>query len=353
MLVKGIIFHAAMTGGPYQNISPESASKPLKEQLRTDTFGWPPNSKPRTLFHVYGETLLERTVAFFREYGVNDIRIVVGYKKELIEQYNEEKKLGLEIVYNPDWVDDYSYLRTGQPGQDYLKGMKTVQAGLQGMDDDLLMTYGDVLMMRCVVKVAIEAKLPLAMVISHLFKISRSHLYLLNDLPNYGGGTGVHLPLRHLFLAHVDVAGSEAPRSNNPICYMLNDDAGNRGFGVGDVDYYSITDEYKKVQALKLRSEGWSYEQIAKELKLDQYDSWYFGKTGWLNAAFTHNLKRPDPAEWIQRLCNEADYPLRSMWTLPECENCKVDPANTKTCEFRWKVYNILCPKENQLHDHA
>ena len=246
--MRGIIFHAGLTGGPYQVISPESAPLPIREQLRTDNFGWAPNSKPKTLFHMHGETLLHRMVRWWREFGVEDIRIVVGYKKELIEQYNEEHNLRLEIVYNPDWTDDYSGLKGGQPGQDYIKGMKTVELGLMGMDDDLLMAHGDAYMTKRAVKACVETDLPLAMATPHLFKIDRTHLHLLKDLPKYGGGTGVYLPLRELFVHYADMAETWHPKGENPICYMLSP----RGNGICDVDYYNQTDEYRKEYGLEI-----------------------------------------------------------------------------------------------------
>lgn len=317
--MRGIIFHAGRTGGPYQVITPENAAKPLKEQLSFTNFGWPPDSKPKCLFHMHGETLLKRTVMLFREVGVEQIRIVAGYKKELIEEHNNKEKLGLEIVYNPDWDYDYSYLRPGQPGQDYLKGMKTVELGLDGMDDALLMTYGDALMMRKAVKEAVETKLPLAMATPHLFKIDRSHLHLLKELPNYGGGTGVYLPLRQLFVSYADMAESWHPIGKNPICYMLSV----RGFGVCDVDYYNQTDEYKKERCLALRSQGLSFEEIAEK------------------AGIT--------LEWTKMLCLEDGYPLHSPVVQPECKNCNVQLEKTKNCEFRENAYGILCPRERTL----
>jgi len=299
--VRGIIFHAARTGGPYQSITPETSGKPLKEQLTMTHYGWPPDSKPKCLFHVLGETLLKRTVMLFREFGIEQIRIVCGYKIEMIEAYNNREKLDLEIMHNPDWVDDYSYLRTGQPGQDYLKGMKTVELGLEGMDDDLLMTYGDVLMMRLAIKECIESENPLAMHTPHIFKISKSHLHLLEELPKYGGGTGVFLPLVYLFKAY---------NSTMVSC-------------VADVDYYNQTDEYRKERCLALRSQGLSFEGIAEKTRL--------------------------AIEWVKMLCLQDGYPLYERGIPSECVRCNMQLEKTKNCEFRARVYGILCHREIAL----
>jgi len=69
-------------------------------------YGFPENSKPKCLFHFSGEVLLERQVEVLRECGVSDIRVVVGYKKEMIEEFNEKMKLGLKLIFNPTWESD-------------------------------------------------------------------------------------------------------------------------------------------------------------------------------------------------------------------------------------------------------
>ncbi len=69
--------------------------------LSHGTYRFPKDAKPKCLFHYEGEILLERSVRVLRKCGLNDIRIVVGYKKELIERFNNKKKLGLKLIYNP------------------------------------------------------------------------------------------------------------------------------------------------------------------------------------------------------------------------------------------------------------
>lgn len=85
--------------------------------------------KPRCLYHVNGEVLLERQVRLLQKHRIQDIRIVVGYKKEMIEQFNEEKKLDLEIVYDLNWMLD--------------KSDETMKIGVKEIDDDLLIVCGD------------------------------------------------------------------------------------------------------------------------------------------------------------------------------------------------------------------
>ena len=50
---------------------------------------WPKHPKPKTLYHVRGGVLLERQVRLLQEVGMNDIRVVLGYRKEMIEQLTE------------------------------------------------------------------------------------------------------------------------------------------------------------------------------------------------------------------------------------------------------------------------
>ena len=62
--------------------------------------------------------------------GIEDIRIVTGYRGEDIEEYNQRKNLDLEIVHNPDWEEEAT---------------SSVFVGLEGVDDDVLLLMGDLL----------------------------------------------------------------------------------------------------------------------------------------------------------------------------------------------------------------
>lgn len=57
--------------------------------------------KPKALFVVKGEVLIERQIRQLKEAGINDIYIVVGYKKELFEYLVE--KFQVKIVENPEF----------------------------------------------------------------------------------------------------------------------------------------------------------------------------------------------------------------------------------------------------------
>lgn len=83
---------------------------------------------PKCLYHVNGKHLLGHKVQMLRQSGVNDIRVVVGWRKEEIEKFNRENNLGLELVYNPDWATH---------------SIVSLLIGLQGVDDDVLIFLAD------------------------------------------------------------------------------------------------------------------------------------------------------------------------------------------------------------------
>ena len=58
--------------------------------------------KPKGLLTVRGEVLIERQIEQLLETGINEIIVVVGYKKELF--FYLEEKYGVHIVVNPDFA---------------------------------------------------------------------------------------------------------------------------------------------------------------------------------------------------------------------------------------------------------
>ena len=55
---------------------------------------------PKCLYNYRGEILLERQVRTLRELGLNNIRIVLGCKKEKVEKFIKNHNLNIEIMYN-------------------------------------------------------------------------------------------------------------------------------------------------------------------------------------------------------------------------------------------------------------
>lgn len=101
-------------------------------------YGFPENSKPICLYHRKGEVLLERQVRILRSLGLNDIRVVIGYRKELIEQFIKEKNLNLELVENLDAIKDV-FGTGGWP-----TFLVSLRKGLDGVDDDVLIIMSDI-----------------------------------------------------------------------------------------------------------------------------------------------------------------------------------------------------------------
>ncbi|MBR3181916.1 MAG: phosphotransferase [Eggerthellaceae bacterium] len=58
--------------------------------------------KPKGLLTVRGEVLIERQIEQLLEAGINEIIVVVGYKKELF--FYLEEKYGVQIVVNPEYA---------------------------------------------------------------------------------------------------------------------------------------------------------------------------------------------------------------------------------------------------------
>jgi len=135
-----------------------------------DTIGFPPNSKPKSLFHHIKNdsnlTLLERQVRLLRKNGIKRIRIVTGYRSQDIEQFNREKNLGLELVYNPKWETD---------------GVNSLIVGVQDLDDDLLIVYGDSCIGEIDLNNILKCDMPLVSLglFHNMYKFGKQHLDIL------------------------------------------------------------------------------------------------------------------------------------------------------------------------------
>jgi len=110
-----------------------------------DTF--PNNSKQKILYHVNGEILLERLIHQLREAGFEDIRLVTGYGARGIEEFNRDRNLDLELVYNPEW--------DGDP-------VESIKVGVKDLNDDALIIFADILANTQIFKKFLECEAPLA-----------------------------------------------------------------------------------------------------------------------------------------------------------------------------------------------
>jgi len=179
-------------------------------------FGFPENSKPKCLFHYRGEVLLERQANVLRECEISDIRVVVGYKKEMIEKFNEKMKLGLKLIFNPMWESDIL------TSHGWVKALDSVRAGLRGIEEDVLIILGDVWLEKEGLKKTLWDTHPCVSVwhkhAAHIFKVSKEKLPLLNRLE----GAGHNRPLHKFCMA------------NGGVKLFTK---------IHDVDYYQMTDE--------------------------------------------------------------------------------------------------------------
>jgi len=144
-----------------------------------DTIGFPPNSKPKCLFHYYkddsDETLLERQVRLLRKKGISRIRIVTGYRHQDIEQFNRDKSLGLELIYNPKWEID---------------GVNSLIVGIQGIEDDLLIVMSDLFIKEKDLDNILRYEKPTTSTVRHgyLCKFGKQHLPLLKRADEFRRG---------------------------------------------------------------------------------------------------------------------------------------------------------------------
>ena len=91
---------------------------------------FPKNDKQKVLYHVNGEILLERMVRQLKEAGLEDIRLVTGYGAKGIQEFNRDRSLSLELVYNPEWDED---------------PVESIRCGVKDLGDDALIIFGDIL----------------------------------------------------------------------------------------------------------------------------------------------------------------------------------------------------------------
>lgn len=59
--------------------------------------------KPKPMFEVRGEVLIDRMIAQLQEAGVRQIYVVVGYMAEAFDYLKDVD--GVEVVFNPDYAD--------------------------------------------------------------------------------------------------------------------------------------------------------------------------------------------------------------------------------------------------------
>lgn len=187
-------------------------------------YGFPPNSKPKCLFHYGGEVLLERQVKLLREFGIKNITILVGYKREQIIEFVKRKNLNLKFIESPVHIQ-----------KDCLLSLK---AGLNQMDDDddLLIVSGDCYFSRRALKAFLDKKASLLVFENvvdcdgvYLVKIAKEKIWICQEIDKYGHKNYILWSLCKLLYAHNTSRIKRIDSSSR--------------YNIFDVDYYKYTDE--------------------------------------------------------------------------------------------------------------
>ena len=87
------------------------------------------NLLPKPLFRVQGEALVERSIKYFMDKGIDDITIVIGYmyRKML---FLKEKYKNIKFIYNDKWNEKNNYY--------------SVISAKNELNDDCLIISGDI-----------------------------------------------------------------------------------------------------------------------------------------------------------------------------------------------------------------
>lgn len=222
------------------------------KQAMNNPLYFPEDSRPKCLYRVRGEVLLERQVRILNEYGVMDIRVVVGYKKEMIQQFIEKKKLNVETVYNPDYPHDMRGNR--KTGRGWMKGLQSVRVGINGVHDDVLIILGDVWLHKNGLTRILQEKYKQAIIRYHAFKITKEKLPLLRKYRK----PGFALSLSDFIMEHngVIIKATKNPKWAPKL---------------EDVDYYCKTDEGKAlIKKLGMTNHEFTHlpgEEVARLLR--------------------------------------------------------------------------------------
>lgn len=204
---------------------------------------FPPNSKPKCLYHVGGEMILDRIIRCLRSEGVHNIRVVTGYRREDIEHHDKKHGLDLELVYTPYWETS---------------AMKSLEIALSDIDDDILLMYGDILLRRDVIRGFLMCKAPLAWIYTlkpyreyqnelqdgHqqicIIKVAKEKLPIFNDMEKHWQTFLKRRPRYSKFGPDsafvLDGVMAEAMFANRPIGRVKVN-------FVPDIDWYDQTDE--------------------------------------------------------------------------------------------------------------
>jgi len=212
--------------------------------VRPQKHGFPPNSKPKCLYHINGETILEGITSSLRKAGIKKIRVVIGYKGTQIEEYNRKHGLGLETVYNSRYEID---------------AVNSLLVGVKDVNEDVLILLGDIIVTPEIIRKFVDHRVPLVWIRTDkayenasyqpvrgkqwcIVKATRKKLKIFRKARDYSEQF-----LRKSgwskaegYSAGLYGALFEALHCNGPVGEIILNNI------IEDVDYYTQTDEGKK-----------------------------------------------------------------------------------------------------------
>ena len=108
------------------------------------------DNKPKCLVKLFGKSLLEWQIETFRKFGINDISVVTGYKKELISFD------GIKIYHNKNFE------KTNM--------IETLFCAKKEINERVIVSYGDIIFQNSVVEKLIESKEDFSVVVDKEWK---------------------------------------------------------------------------------------------------------------------------------------------------------------------------------------
>jgi len=129
----------------YLNRFSRKANALILAASRGKELGGLTESKPKAMIRISGKPILQRLVEDLNEQGIKDITVVAGYKPEAI------KIKGIDIIRNPG----------------YSKSLDLASLGLVlgRIKDNTVITYGDVIVRRYIIRNLLESENPLSIVV--------------------------------------------------------------------------------------------------------------------------------------------------------------------------------------------
>lgn len=123
-------------------------------------------NKPKTMIKINGKSILEKQAKTLKDYGITDITVVRGYKKEAVKLKNEE---GIHFVDN----DEYE-----TSSEVYSLALAKENFGQQ-----LLVTYGDLIFKKHLIFDVLECEQDVAVVVNKNDRFDMYHNFIFSAEP--------------------------------------------------------------------------------------------------------------------------------------------------------------------------